>query len=60
MTFSIGWEEAPSPKHLTFVRKAPERTGLPRHHPFETVADWMIAKMLPDHIEHFSLWPDGW
>jgi hypothetical protein len=46
--------------HLTFVREAPERSGWPMHYPFETLADWMIAKMLPDHIEHFALWPDGW
>jgi hypothetical protein len=41
---------------LTFVSKTPERPGLLRHHPFETLADWMIAKMLPDHIEHFAPW----
>lgn len=34
--------------------------GCPGHHEYETLAEWMIEKMLPDHIDHFGLWNDGW
>jgi hypothetical protein len=45
--------------HLKFTKEPRERPPLPRHHAFETLADWMIERMLPDHIEYFGLWPDG-
>jgi hypothetical protein len=47
--------------HLTHTRTAPETVpGVPPTGIFETLADWMIDKMLPDHVEHFGLWPEGW
>jgi hypothetical protein len=47
--------------HLTHTRIAPETVpGVPRTRIFETLADWMIDKMLPDHVDHFGLWDDGW
>jgi hypothetical protein len=45
---------------LTYTRNPPERPGWPGHDVFDTLADWMLDKMLRDHVEHFDLWPDGW
>lgn len=45
--------------HLTFMKESPERPGWPGHDVFETLADWMIERMLPSHIERFDLWPEG-
>jgi len=39
--------------HLTFTRTPPERPGWPRYRAFENLADWMVASMRPEHIEHF-------
>jgi hypothetical protein len=47
--------------HLTYTRSPPETvTALPRTQIFETLADWMLAAMVPDHVDHFGLWDDGW
>ena len=46
--------------HLTYPPNPPEAfPGLPRTCIFETLADWMLAVMLPDHVDHFGLWDDG-
>lgn len=39
--------------HLTFTPTPPERPGWPRYRTFENLADWMVASMRPEQIEHF-------
>ena len=47
--------------HLTHARNPAETvTSFPRTRTFETLVDWMITVMLPDHVDHFGLWDDGW
>lgn len=41
--------------HLTFTKTPPEAIGWPRSRMFESLADWMIRSMLPEHSEHFGL-----
>ena len=41
--------------HLTFTKKPFESRDWPGHDAFETIADWMIAVMVPNHIDHFDL-----
>ncbi len=46
--------------HLTYTRNPPE--GFPnvrRTRLYKTLADWMLAVMLADHVDHFGLWDDG-
>ena len=47
--------------HLTYTRKPPEEApGFPHTRLFETLAEWMLAVMFPDHVDRFGLWNDGW
>ena len=45
--------------HLTYTQTPPEALAdLPRARIFETLADWMLDTMLPDHVDHFGLWAE--
>jgi len=46
--------------HLTYTQ-APSETNpdCPRTRIFETLYDWMLDTMLPDHVDHFGLWDEG-
>ena len=46
--------------HLTYTKDPPEMPGLPRHQMFDHLADWMIEKMIADHVDRLGLWEDGW
>jgi hypothetical protein len=47
--------------HLTYTPNAPEAaSGCPRHRSYGMFGDWVIEKMLPDHIDHFGLWNECW
>jgi hypothetical protein len=42
--------------HLTYTRNPPEMAaGCPGHRAFETLADWMIERMIPEHIDRLGL-----
>jgi len=41
---------------LTFTKAPPELPVWPRHDEFKNLADWIIAVMVPRHIDHFGLW----
>jgi hypothetical protein len=41
--------------HLTHAQY-PERRGWPRHRTFDSIASWMVAIMIEDHIDHAGLW----
>jgi len=46
--------------HLTYTQTPPETLAdLPRTRIFETLADWMLDTMMPDHVDHFGLWDEG-
>ena len=47
--------------HLTYTSHPPETAaGYPRHRAFETLADWMLQRMIPEHVDRLGLWNDGW
>jgi hypothetical protein len=46
--------------HLTYTHNPPEASpNYPRTSLYETLADWMLAVMVPDHVDRFALWEDG-
>jgi hypothetical protein len=44
--------------HLNFAKQPQDIPGFPKPQMFGTLADWMLDKMLPDHVDRFGLWDD--
>jgi hypothetical protein len=45
--------------HLTYTPTPPEPlAAFPSTRIFATLADWMLERMLPDHVDHLGLWDD--